>query len=137
MVSDPTSTESAEAPPALATLFVVEDDTDLGVVLQQFLEEEVPCRVVLSPDGFTALKLATSLIPHLLLLDYNLPGMNGLELVDLLRSMAGLEQTPIILMSAHLPRSGVRERGLTPLHKPFDFNALIRQVHELLPPITS
>lgn len=69
-MNDPTVTESVEGTSALATLFVVEDDTDLGVVLQQFLEQAVPCRVVLSPDGLTALKLARSLLPHLCLLDY-------------------------------------------------------------------
>jgi hypothetical protein len=38
-------------------------------------------------------------------------------------------------MSVNLPRSGIRERGLIALHKPFDFNALIRLVRERLSPI--
>jgi len=41
-------------------------------------------------------------------LDYNLPGMNGLELVDHLRATPNGEHTPIILMSARMPREGVR-----------------------------
>jgi CheY-like chemotaxis protein len=72
--------------PSRATIFVVEDDEDLGLVLRQFLEEEVPCHVVHTPDGFEALKLVRSITPHLFLLDYNLPGMDGLELVDQLRA---------------------------------------------------
>jgi hypothetical protein len=85
-LSEHSKTASRGAAASLATIFVVEDDADLGLALRQFLEEEVPCRVVLSPDGFAALKLVRSIIPHLFLLDYNLPGMNGLELVDHLRA---------------------------------------------------
>ena len=63
----------AKAGPPLTTIFVVEDDADLSFVLSEYLKEEVPCRVVLSPDGFEALKLVRSIIPDLFLLDYNLP----------------------------------------------------------------
>jgi CheY-like chemotaxis protein len=109
-LSEHSKTASRGAAASLATIFVVEDDADLGLALWQFLEEEVPCRVVLSPDGFAALKLVRSIIPHLFLLDYNLPGMNGLELVDHLRATPNGEHTPIILMSARIPREGVWER---------------------------
>ena len=115
------------------TIFIVEDDEDLGVVLQQFLEEEVPCHVVLSLDGFAALKLVRSIIPHLFLLDYHLPGMTGLELVDHLRATPNGKETPIILMSARLPREGVAERGLSALPKPFHLDALLRLVREQVP----
>lgn len=116
-----------------ATIFIVEDDVDLCLVLHQFLEEEVPCHVVHTGDGFTALKLVRSITPHLFLLDYNLPGMTGLELVDHLRATPNGEETPIILMSARMPHEGIAERGLSALHKPFDLDALLRLVREQLP----
>ena len=80
-MSDPTARGDPDAAGSLATIFVVEDDADLGFVLLRFLEEEVPCRVVLSSDGFEALKLVRSMTPPLFRLDYLLPSMNGLELV--------------------------------------------------------
>jgi len=83
--------ESSDLAPSFATILVVEDDPDPGLVLLRFLEEEVPCRVVLSPDGFQALKLVRSITPQLFLLDYNLPSMDGLELVDTLRAILSLE----------------------------------------------
>jgi CheY-like chemotaxis protein len=132
-VSDHSEMESSDLAPSFATILVVEDDPDPGLVLLRFLEEEVPCRVVLSPDGFQALKLVRSITPQLFLLDYNLPSMDGLELVDTLRAILSLEQTPIILMSAHMPREGVKQRQLQAIHKPFDFNALIQLVREQLP----
>ena len=119
--------------PSLVTIFIVEDDEDLGLVLRQFLEEEVPCHVVLSLDSFEALKLVRSITPHLLLLDYNLPGMDGLELVDHLQATPNVEDTPIILMSAQMPQEGVDKRRVAAIHKPFDLNDLLHLVREQLP----
>jgi DNA-binding response OmpR family regulator len=131
-VSDPTERDEQDAAATLATIFVVEDDADLGLVLLRFLEEEVPCRVVLSPNGFEAMKLVRSITPQLFLLDYHLPGINGLELVDSLRAIPGLEQSPMILMSARMPPDGLEQRQLLAIHKPFDFNTLIRMVRALI-----
>ena len=58
--------------------------------------------------------------------------MNGLELVDHLRATPHAEDTPIILMSARMPREGVAERGLSALPKPFHLDALLRLVREQL-----
>ena len=49
--------EADDSSPSLTTIFVVEDDADLGLLLLRFLEEEVPCRVVLATDGLEVLKL--------------------------------------------------------------------------------
>lgn len=125
--------EADDSSPSLTTIFVVEDNADLGLVLLRFLEEEVPCRVVLATNGFEVLKLVRSIAPHLFLVDYNLPSMNGLELVDHLRAIPTLKQTPIVLMSARMPRDGVKQRRLPAIHKPFDLNHLLQVVREQLP----
>jgi CheY-like chemotaxis protein len=125
--------ETDDSSPPLTTIFVVEDDADLSFVLLRFLEEEVPCRVVLATNGFEALKLVRSITPQLFLLDYHLPSMTGLELVDHLRTIPTLEQTPIILMSARMPRDGVKQRQLQAIRKPFDLNELMQLLREQLP----
>ncbi len=61
----------------------------------------------------------------------------SLELVDHLRATPNGEHTPIILMSARMPREGVWECQLRVLPKPFRFKALLRLVCEQLPPETS
>lgn len=55
-----------------------------------------------------------------------------MELVDSLRVIPSLEQTPIILMSTYIPRDGVNERQLQAIHKPFDLNDLMQVVREQL-----
>jgi CheY-like chemotaxis protein len=81
----------------------------------------------------TALKLMRSITPHRFLLDYHLPSMTGFELVDHLRTIPTLEQTPIFLMSARMPRDGVKQRQLQAIRKPFDLNELLQLVREQLP----
>ncbi|HEY4389097.1 MAG TPA: response regulator, partial [Ktedonobacteraceae bacterium] len=73
-----------------------------------------------------------SVTPDLILLDYQLPGMNGLECLGLLRASKGMEHIPIVLMSAGFPKQ-VRERSdLQLLEKPFELDALFYLVQHTL-----
>ena len=58
--------------------------------------------------------------------------MTGFELVDQLRAIPTLEQTPIILMNARMPRDGVKQRQLQAIRKPFDLNELMQLIREQL-----
>ena len=75
---------------------------------------------------------------HLVLLDYQLPGMSGLECLDMLRASKGMERTPVILMSAALPE-GIQARqriqacpDLVFLEKPFEMDTLLTLIRQLL-----
>jgi len=61
---------------------------DIGETLTVFLQDTTAYQVVHVLDGFAALKVVRTLIPHLILLDYLLPGMDGLECLDRLRERA-------------------------------------------------
>jgi CheY-like chemotaxis protein len=132
-MDDQSGAQAMESSPGLITIFVVEDDADLSFMLLRFLEEEVPCRVVLTTDDVEALQLVRSITPQLFLLDYHLPRMTGLQLAGRLRAIPPLEHTPIILMSARMPRNEINERQLQAIHKPFDFDDLLRLVRDQLP----
>lgn len=67
-----------------------------------------------------------------MLLDYHLPGMNGLELADWLRSREKLEHIPILLMSADTPQEVSGKKHLRTLQKPFELETLLQVVAELL-----
>jgi DNA-binding response OmpR family regulator len=126
-----------EDPAPIKTVLLVEDDVDIRDALTILLQEATPYQVISVPDGFAALKVVRTLIPHLILLDYLLPGMDGLECLDLLRECHGMEQTPVILMSAGLPE-GIQMRGriqdrtdLVFLEKPFEMNTLLVLIRQL------
>ena len=83
-------------------------------------------------DGFAALKMVRTLLPHLVLLNDRLPGMDGLECLDLLRASKGMQQTPVILMSAAPPQSVQARTDLILLEKPFEMESLLTLIRHLL-----
>ena len=122
---------AAQASEQVKLIFVVEDDADIGEVITTTIQEVTSYRAVLFMDGFQALKAVRTLTPHLFLLDYWLPGMNGIELYDKLQESVDLQQLPVIMMSAYLPNSELGERKIIPLHKPFEINELLAKIAEL------
>ena len=71
----------------------------------------------------------------MLVLDVNLPGVSGLELLDLLHSDPYWNKPPIILMSANPEQAGIREAvrdgsATTFLRKPFDVDQLIQEIQK-------
>jgi CheY-like chemotaxis protein len=82
------------------TILYAEDDSWLMLNVKEMLEEE-GWRVDACEDGPRALEKIESETPYdLLLLDNQLPGALGVELVRRARSLAHRRQTPIIILSA-------------------------------------
>jgi DNA-binding response OmpR family regulator len=127
-----------EDPTPLKTVLLVEDDVDIRDALTILLHEATPYQVIGVADGFAALNVVRALVPHLVLLDYLLPGMDGLECLDRLRASKGIEQTPVILMSAGRT-FGIKMRGrvqarsdLIFLEKPFEMDTLLTLIRQIL-----
>ncbi len=113
-------------------ILVIEDDDSIGTFLVEAISQETPYKAMLVTDGFQALQLVHTIKPCLVITDYRLPNMNGLELYDTLKSMHVLQDTPAILMSAHLPVQEVQKRNLVSLNKPFELDDLLNTVERLL-----
>lgn len=111
-----------------ATILIVEDDKDIGNFLQQLIDEETPYASSVVTDGPLALEKAREVHPCLLLLDYRLPGMDGLEVYDRLQTMDETRGIPAILMSATLPVEELERRGMYQLRKPMDVGNVIRMI---------
>jgi CheY-like chemotaxis protein len=131
-MQDATHQTPGEDPTPIKTVLIVEDDADIRDVLTILLQDATPYQVVHVADGFAALKLVRTLIPHLVLLDYLLPGMDGLECLDRLRESKGCEQTPVILMSAAPPKGVTSRPDLTFLEKPFEMDTLLTLIRHIL-----
>jgi CheY-like chemotaxis protein len=114
------------------SILIVEDNAALGNLLWEILQEETTCQVFVVPSAEAALNTLQMVTPQLFLLDYCLPGMDGLELIERLRRMQGYEQTPILFMSAALPQGNMAKQHLKCLQKPFDLDRLLQLVEELL-----
>lgn len=118
--------------PRSATILIVEDDQSVGQFLQQLIEEDTPYSSVVITNGLTALEQAPYLHPCLLLIDYRLPGINGVELYDRLQQVEGVRNTPAIMMSAALPVSELERRGIHQLRKPMEIGNVLRMLTHAL-----
>src|SRR5438132_8352273 len=114
--------------PCSATILIVEDDANIGMFLQQLIEEETPYHTAIIDNGLYALEKVSEIHPCLLLLDYRLPGINGLELYDRLQQKEETSGVPAIMMSATLPIVELERRGIYQLRKPMNIGSVIRMI---------
>jgi CheY-like chemotaxis protein len=86
-------------------IFYVEDDTDFAFIMENAVQEvSTALSIKIIENGKDALvtlsELAEAKIkPKLILLDLNLPGLSGLDLVKKIREMPFLRYTPVIFFS--------------------------------------
>lgn len=113
-------------------ILIVDDDLLLGNLLLEVLQEEEAYEAFHVLSGEMALRILQMVVPALVLLDYHLPGMNGLELADWLRSREEYVHIPILLMSADVPQEVSGNKHLSTLQKPFELETLLHMVAELL-----
>ena len=118
---------------ATKMIFIVEDDEAVGALLVQAIEQETSYQAVLTSDGFQALKMLRTVKPDVLLLDYGLPDMNGLELYDTIHAVKALERLPALIISAEAARiqKEVKARQLPLLKKPFELTHLFEAIERL------
>jgi CheY-like chemotaxis protein len=114
------------------TILIVEDNTALGNLLREVLQNETTCQIFLVSSAEEAIRTLQTVNPQLFVLDYCLPGMNGLEFAERIRAMERYEQTPILLMSPAFPQGNIAKQHLRCLPKPFDLDSLLQMVEELL-----
>lgn len=120
------------APLPRPIVLIIEDDENIGALLAEVLAEETAYQPLLATDGLQALQLIRFIRPNLIITDYRLPYMDGLELYDRLHTTNRLEDVPAILISAHLPaREEVRRRHLIGISKPFELDDLLHTIHKL------
>jgi two-component system phosphate regulon response regulator PhoB len=95
---------------AAANILVVEDEDALATLLQYNLEKE-GYRVTLAGDGEEAMTLAAEQAPDLVVLDWMLPKVSGIEVCRRLRARGETRNLPIIMLTARGEETD-RIRGL-------------------------
>jgi CheY-like chemotaxis protein len=114
------------------TVLIIEDDASIGACLVQAIVEETPYLAFFVTDSLHALDVLKDLKPDLLIIDYRLPHMNGLELYDHIHAQRELDDIPGIIISAELPQQETQKRHLIGMQKPFDLDELLDTINELL-----
>jgi signal transduction histidine kinase len=119
---------------SLGTILVAEDDPGLSEMVVRLLSDEYV--VISASDGFSALEAAKQHLPHLLVTDVQMPGMDGIELAQRFRSVTNDRLAPVVIMSA-IGDPGTRVKGLEAgavdyVVKPFDPRELRARVRSQL-----
>ena len=118
-----------------ATIMIVEDEADLSLMLRYNLEAE-GFRVASAATGDEAAEMVRDAQPDLILLDWMLPGLSGIELCRRWRARQETASIPIIMLTAR-GEEEERVRGLETgaddyVVKPFSIPELLARIHALL-----
>ncbi len=114
-------------------IVVVDDDEEIGTLIAELIHEQTTHEVQRYTTGKQTLQAMRTSLAHLLILDYTLPDMSGLELHDRLLTLEHLKTVPVLLISAmQPPLRELQQRAITFLTKPFDLTNLLHTMTNLL-----
>jgi two-component system, cell cycle response regulator DivK len=92
-------------------LYVEDNFQNYRLVMRMLTLDDKDFEVLNAPDGASALRLASEEMPDLILMDINLPDMDGTEVTRRLKADAVLQNIPVIALTANA-MVGDRERYL-------------------------
>ncbi len=119
----------------MTKVLYVEDTPESQRLVQRILTAE-GFDVVIAEDGISAIEIARQEMPDLILMDINIGGLDGYEVTTRLRTIQGLEEVPIVAVTA-ATLAGDRERALVAgcngyIAKPIDVDQFPDQVRSYL-----
>lgn len=131
--------EASDAGPDWKRLLIVDDDEDINMLLKRYLSRMAPGLTVQQAfDGFEAGKLISEARPGVIVLDINLPGIDGHKLCRRIKEDPTLG-SPVIIAITGIDDEGTGERILGEgadafLRKPLDFDRLWSTIEQLSAP---
>ena len=122
-------------PEVKSTILYVEDNPDNRLLVRRILTAE-NYRLLEATNAVQAINLLETTTPDLILMDINMPDMDGYTLTTRIRTMPGLERVPILALTANVMR-GDKEKTLEAgcdgyIQKPLDVDQLIREIEKFL-----
>ncbi|MBF0123195.1 MAG: response regulator [Candidatus Omnitrophica bacterium] len=118
----------------MAKKVLVIDDDQTGVVLMRARLSKVGYEVLTAPNGAVGLNVAQTGRPDLIVLDIEMPQMNGYMFLMELKRIQGGVGTPVIVVTSHAEnkmifyRHGIKDY----LVKPVDFDQLIAKIQTVI-----
>ncbi len=111
------------------------EDNEQNRYLATFLLERSGYRVIAAADGRTGIEIAETLAPDLILLDVQLPGMDGHAVARALRSVPALDAVPVIAVTSYA-MVGDREKSLAAgcdgyIEKPINPETFIAEIEQV------
>jgi CheY-like chemotaxis protein len=120
--------------PTIFTILVIDDDSGILEMVSELLEIEGH-RVLAAASGKDGLAMVRTVRPDLILVDYHMPVMNGLEVVKRLKSDAETQGIPLVALTSgtgHDANALSRAGCIGFIPKPFEPAGFLRVVAEFL-----
>lgn len=119
------------------TRILVIEDNEQNIYLLTYLLEKYGYQVIQARNGQEGITLARQLIPGLILLDIQLPLMDGYDVARTLREKEELRDVPIVAVTSYA-MSGDRERILAAgcagyIEKPINPETFVAEIEQYLP----
>lgn len=122
-------------PEKTTTVMVVDDSLTVRKITSRLLERE-GCDVLIAKDGLDATQLLQDIIPDVMLVDLEMPRMDGFELIKTVRSNPRTANIPIIVISsrtAEKHRNVAKQLGVSAfLGKPYKEDELLKYLTEFI-----
>ena len=116
-------------------VLIIDDSSATRAYIRAALEAEADMEVTEATSGFDALRILPRSRFDLLLVDINMPNINGLELISFIRRSETHRETPLMIISTEASerdRSRAMQLGANAyLAKPFTADALLSAVRDL------
>jgi two-component system, cell cycle response regulator DivK len=117
------------------TILYVEDNVDNRTLVRRILLSE-DYTLIEAVNAKEALRVLENTKPDLILMDINMPDMDGYTLTSKIKTIPGFERIPILALTANVMR-GDKEKTLEAgcdgyIQKPLDIDQLIREVERFL-----
>ncbi|MDB4576837.1 ATP-binding protein [Akkermansiaceae bacterium] len=114
-------------------ILIIDDEPRMRSYIGSFLDNH---QIIQAANGEQGFQMAQEYLPNLIILDYMMPEMDGIEVSRLLRNQPATANIPIILITAHggdAPRLAALEAGVNDfITKPFYSSELVARVSNLL-----
>ena len=116
-------------------ILYVEDNVDNRTLVRRILLSE-DYGLLEATDAQEALELLKTTKPDLILMDINMPDMDGYTLTAKIKAIPGFERVPILALTANVMR-GDKEKTLEAgcdgyIQKPIDFDELLREIEKFI-----
>ncbi|MEA2508653.1 MAG: two-component system, OmpR family, phosphate regulon response regulator PhoB [Actinomycetota bacterium] len=112
-------------------VLIAEDDPSVRMTIEMVLEGE-GFRTMVASDGEEALRLATSELPDMILLDQGMPKVGGKEVVASLRRQELTREIPVLVLSGRSWGTANEWPGAEFLGKPFSPDELLARIRDTL-----
>ena len=117
------------------TILYIEDNAANQRLMKRFLEYSNEITLITAEEPFSGLKLAESKVPNLILLDINLPTMDGFEVKKRLSKNAITRDIPVIAVSANAMQEDI-DKALNAgfehyISKPIDLSLMIKAIEDV------